>query len=133
MNQVHPDASLSAILARITTADMKYRLYSNSPTVDRAAALGDFTESAGTGYAAQTVVAADWVHDSVVAHNASRTANDIAFTCSGGSYTVNGYYITDSAGAILLGACAFGVGIVVDALNPLILSPKWGDLSKFSS
>lgn len=134
MNQIHPDVSLTPILTRITAfGNMHYHLYSNALTVDRSNVLGDFTECSSAGYALVAVAPGDWATDSLVAHNASRSAPDIAFTASSGSYTANGYYITDSADAVLLGCATFPSTVTIDPSNPLILTPKWGDVSKFSS
>jgi len=134
MNLIHPDASLIPILDRELAVDIVYRLASaigGTPGLD--SVLADFTQSAGTGYVAVTISLADWLMDSIVSRNASKTAGDISFVCSSGSYSVVGYYITNAGNTELLGFVEFPASVTVDGSNPLIVTPKWGAKSKYAA
>jgi hypothetical protein len=93
---------LTDLIAGGNFSAMKCRLYSNNNVPDNADVLGDYTESAFTGYAA--VALSGWSASAVAAHVASTTAAVATFTLSSGTGTVYGAYLTNSAGTRLYAA-----------------------------
>ena len=137
MHQIHPDASLVELLARMAAADFHYHLYTNNFTPDRDTVLGDLTEQGvGDGYAIVTVAAADFTASGVVAHHGSIVASPIAFTvaAAGGPWTIYGYFVTDTGDAELLACGLFDAApLTVAEFESVLVTPIFGDQSLFSS
>lgn len=96
-----PSAGANEILTRAlnkgATGDVKLKLFTNNLTVGDGNVVGDVTESTGTGYAAETLAGASWT---ITGDQASYA--QVTFTYTGAEANVYGYYITNSAGTILL-------------------------------
>lgn len=134
MTTVYPDGSLVGILLRIVNAGVggvTFRLYTNDVTPGSATVLGDFTEAAFTGYAAQTLDETDFVITSVSGGIGSIVANIINFlNSSGGTQQIYGYYVTDSGNTKLISATRFDsapVNLANGSSQPVLptLSDTW--------
>lgn len=134
MQQIYPDEGLVSQLMRIMGDDVKYHLYTNDITPDRATVLADFTEAAFTGYAAVTVEAADFTIDGVSAHVGYIQAPPITFTNgSGVDQDAYGYYVTDAGSTEVLAAGRFDAAPVTKADGDAwSVIPVWGDSSSLS-
>lgn len=99
---------LGCLVNSVTPSNLVVHLYSNNYTPVKASALGNFTESAITGYSAIsltganfTITAPDDSNDATATYNTSIT---FTFTASGSVY---GYYVTNTAGTTLVYAEQF--------------------------
>jgi len=93
-------AALDAMLADSQWATAKLKLFTNNVTPDNTFGTGSFTEATFTGYAAITLAA--WGASSLSAHIASSLQPKQQFTITAGSQNIYGWYITNSAGTVLL-------------------------------
>lgn len=135
MNQLHPDSALVPLLLNMVVNSVIFHLYT-APTVepDLDAVIGDFTEENTFSYAPITVDPADFTTQGVSGHQGFITAGDITFTPVGGAWTVYGYYVTDAVTGDLLAFGFFdGAPFVATSINPVVLTPKMGNNSKFSA
>lgn len=136
MNLIFPDACLVALLQRIANGDFHFHLFGNNHTPSPTTVLGDLTElGSGTGYAIQTVAAADFTLTGVTAHVGSITAADISFgPWSSGADVAYGYYITDTTNTILLAVARFdGAPLPAGTGNVIVVTPKLGDFSQYTA
>lgn len=129
MQQKYPDAALVPILQRFLAGDFHYHLYTNNLTPDDASVLGDFTEAAWGGYAAQTVVAADFSLTGVSAHVGGVTGLPVTFTnSSGGDQSAYGYYVTNTGNTQLLACARFDAAPVLKHnTESWLVIPTFGD------
>lgn len=108
-----PNVGEVEMLKRIVgeaTGDVTLHLYSNAITPAEADVVGTYTEVSGNGYAAVTLNGTWTFTDGIVDTNeASYPEEEIVFSVGTGA-TVEGYFITDSGGTILLWAEKFSDG-----------------------
>lgn len=95
-NLIVPTIALDAILNEILNGrtNLKLKLYSNNVTPDASVTNSSFTEVAGGGYAAITLVFANWTITGGVASYPLQTFTFTGPTNSPG--TIYGYYIVDT-------------------------------------
>lgn len=113
-----------------TNGDVKLRLFVNDVTPSDATVLANLTEMSTLGYAAKTLATGSFTV-SLVSTTAKATYAQQVFSFTAGTeVTVYGAYITDAAGAILIGAERFLASITVsqdgDQINvtPELTLPK---------
>jgi len=83
----------------------KLKLYANDYTATNGSSVGNVTECAVSGYAAITLAAGTWtVSTSAAITTANYAQQTFSLTTAGSAY---GYYVTNSAGTILLWAERF--------------------------
>ncbi len=135
MNQIYPDQGLGQWLLKMTQfSTLRFHLFVNNVAPTNATVLADLTEESTGGYAAVDVIAAAWASYSVTASVGTALAPPISWTPVATTWTTYGYYITDVAGTILLPVARFDAApITTTAGNPLLLTPKISDFSKFTS
>jgi len=108
MRLIVPDASLIPMMLRVIgmgESEVKYRLFTNNHTVTQSTLLSNLTEAAWSGYAAVSVVPADFTIQSQAGHLGTIIAPPIQFgNSSGVSQGVWGFFVTNVAGDILLWA-----------------------------
>jgi len=106
MALVVPDASIDRLLEQIVNKtavqDLVCRLYSNDYTPVAGSVVGNFTEVSGSGYAAISLTASEWV---VATQDNAHPAISFEFTSSFG--TVYGYYLTEATSGLLVWAERF--------------------------
>lgn len=135
MHQIYPDAGLDGFLLRMLDPSLKYHLFSNNVTPDRATVLGDLTEISGGVTSPITVALASFSLSGIANHVASRLAAPIAFVNGSGSpANAYGYYVTDAASAILFACARFDSAPVSKADgDSWQVTPIIGDFSSLSS
>lgn len=135
MHQIHPDEGLTELLKRIAEGFLKYRLFTNNITPGPASVFADFNEvTGGTGYAAQTYDEADFTAEGVAGHIGSITATDVVFSVASSSYSVYGYYVTDSANTKVLAAGRFSdAPRTLDSTNPISIPAKLAINARYTS
>ncbi len=135
MHQIYPDEGLIQLLQRLVTASVRYHLFVNNVTIDRGTVHGVMTEQGGgSGYVAVDVVAGAWTASGITSHIGSLVAPPISFTPVGASWTLYGYFVTDSGLSDILWAANFdGAPITVPDGTPLLITPIVGDFSRYSS
>ena len=86
----------------ILSADLKLKLFSNNYQPNKNSVIASFTEVTGGGYTSKTLATASWTFTSSGLAIATYTAQTFSFTGTiGGSGSVYGYYVTDTAGTTL--------------------------------
>lgn len=137
MHQIHPDASLIPLCKRLVYQDVHYHLFSNNITPDADTELADLTEySSGTGYAVQTVAAADFASEGVAAHIGTLMASPIAWTITpdAGNPNCYGYYATDTTDTYLLACGRFDdAPVVLTSGGVISVTPIFASQSRFTS
>jgi hypothetical protein len=120
------DRLLLYMVNRLAPDDVKYHLYSNNHTPAAADSLSNYTELAGGGYSAQTATGSGW-STAPVGGIETATAPDLTFSLTS-SFTVYGYFVTDSGGTHLLWAELFTGGPITFASlgGTLTLTPTIG-------
>ena len=98
---------LENTLGKTAPSDWTLHLFKTDVTPSGASVVGDFTESDGAGYSAQTMSPADWTigTDGASGKKAQNVKETFTFTAGA---TVYGYYVTNAAGTVLIGAENFG-------------------------
>jgi len=135
-------AAIAALPDYWGETDNKLRLMQNNPSISSTTVVGDLLEADFGGYAAKTATAGAAVVNDPLTGNILLRIPDIAggwdFLTSGTTnlpQTIYGAYVTDAAGAILLGAVKFPTPIVltataqivqVDDLNWVLTNPPLG-------
>lgn len=104
------EGEIAELESLLKSKDRVLHLFKNNVTPDAASTVATFTECAFTGYAAITLVAANWPTPTTngTTGKAESTYAEQSFTVTtadGESYY--GYYITDAAGTKLLRAERF--------------------------
>lgn len=104
-----PDTGEVEMLKRIlnfsATGDVKLHLYANNYTPVEGSAIANFTECTAAGYAAKTLAGASWsIATTSGTSEASYAEQTFTFTAA---QTVYGYFVTNSAGTVLLWAELF--------------------------
>lgn len=96
-----PNAAKVVAANKFLDENLTLRLFSNNHTPAVGDTIASYTQVAGGGYAAKTLIVASW---SVVSGNptvATYAAQDFAFTgTTTAPGTIYGYYITDAANVI---------------------------------
>lgn len=135
MHQIYVDAGLDDFLLRMINPSLRYHLYANNVTPDRATVLGDLTEISGAVCSPITVALASFTLSGIANHVASRLAAPIAFVNgSGTGADAYGYYITDAADAILFAVARFDSAPVTKADGESWqVTPIIGDFSSLTS
>ena len=133
MNQIYPDAGLVQWLQRMAVGNFHFHLFVNNLVPNKTTLLAGLTEAAWAGYAAITVNAADFALTGVAGHVGTILAAPIAFTNgSAGSQSAYGYYVTDTADAILFAVALFDAAPVAKIVgDSWIITPVIGDFSQF--
>lgn len=130
------DAVRAAIAAAVAgladywgETDNKMHLMQNNPAITAATVVGDLTEADYGGYAAKAATAAAAVFTDPLTGNLiiriPDPAGGWAFASTGTPpanvpQTIYGAYVTDAAGAILLGAVKFADPITITAAGQII-------------
>lgn len=99
---IFPNAAEVKALQRVLDTNVTLKLFSNNLTPDEATTTGSFTEVVGGGYAAKTLVVANWVITPGapgVALYAVQAFNFTGVTNAPG--TIYGYYVVDTDGVTL--------------------------------
>jgi|SRR6056297_2402172 len=108
-----PDVGEVELLSRAlnlnTPDDVVLHLYTNDKTPAEGDVAGDYTESTGAGYSAQTLTGASW---SVTTTTGTTTGEypQVTYTYTAAEPNIYGYYVTNSAGSTLLWAERFSDG-----------------------
>lgn len=89
------------------------RLFTNSPTINHSLILSGVVEGSWTGYAGATL--SGWPVSTLDAtFHAQSQASEVVFNnTSGSSQTVIGYFITDAANTVLIGAENFATPLTL--------------------
>jgi hypothetical protein len=107
---------LEAALGKTAAGNLKLKLFVSNTTPAHTDAVATYTEMSTQGYAEKTLTTSSWGAASAGTGSGTATANKASiayaqqtFTAdgTGGSTTVYGYYITNSAGTVLVGAERF--------------------------
>jgi hypothetical protein len=112
--------------------DAKFKLYTNNRTPNASDTPGLYVEASFTGYAAQTP--ASWT--------VSGPTSDGHFQATGAAVTYTnlgtgatppffGYFVTNAAGTVFLGAQLFSAPITLGPGQSFVLTPLIQDISEF--
>jgi hypothetical protein len=113
MGLVVPNDVINSILDTFLASNVLLKLFSNDYSPAKDDVLADYTEVTGGGYAAITLVAADWsvtTADQCVASQTEKTFTFTGATTAPG--TIYGYYVTNAAGTVLLWAERFSSSVL---------------------
>lgn len=120
-------AEVIAATQFLKTGDLTLKLFSNNVTPAEGNTAASYTEVAGGGYVAKTLVAANWTITSGDPTTGTYAAQDFAFTGpTNAPGTIYGYFIVDGSN-VLRGEERFGAGVVpfTPVLGSLIrITPK---------
>lgn len=135
MDLLFPNDGLVEQLTRILNGTVKYHLFTNNVMPTLADTVSTYTEAAWTGYAAVSKTFSDFTINGVSGNLGFAIASPIAFSnSSGSSQAAYGYYVTDSAGAILLAAARFdSAPVSIPNGGSTSVVPVWGDYSQLSA
>ena len=130
MALVAPNVGVQEILRRAlnysATGDVKLKLYQSNTTPGETDTTSTYTEATFTGYAEKTLTGASWTVTNADPSEASYAEQ--TFTSSAGSQNqaVYGYYVTNSAGTVLLWAERFTDGpyTIVNNGDAIKVTPK---------
>ncbi len=102
--------ALNLILNKATAEDLSLRLYQNNITPAETDTAATYTVASFTGYANQTITAANWTVSGTAPTQAA--APQATFTSSAGSQNqpIYGYYFISPTGTILMWAERFSDG-----------------------
>jgi hypothetical protein len=107
-NVVYPDAGLIFMLQQIVASNLHLHIFTNNVTPSDSTTLGGLTEAAWTGYALETLSSGSFVSLGVGAHVGTLAYPTVTFTNGSGSpVSAYGFYITDTANAILVSCGLF--------------------------
>jgi len=109
MDNIYPNEGLTEVWSRfIAQEQLRLHLFVNNFTPDHATVLADLTEASWTGYAEETIDAADIVTNALLGDIAIMTLRAYSFAnSSGGDVDSWGYYITDDGNTKLIQAVRF--------------------------
>lgn len=135
MNLIFADEGLEILLARLATPSVQVHLFTNNITPTRNTVLDDLDLAVFTGYAAVTVLLADFVLSGVTAHTGFLIAAPVAFlNSSGAPVSCYGYAVTEVGGAELLAAARFDAAPISKADGEsFLVTPILGDFSQFAA
>ena len=125
-----PNVGVQEILKRAlnfsATGDVKLHLFQNNYTPIETSTVASFTESTWTGYAIKTLTGASWTCTNADPSEASYGIQTFTSTAGSQNQANYGYYITDSANAILLWAELFTDGpyTIVNNGDTISVTPK---------
>jgi hypothetical protein len=108
-----PDVGEVELLSRAVNLtspdDCVLHLYTNDKTPAEGDTVADYTESTGSGYAAETLTGSSWT---VTTTTGTTTGEypQVTFTYTGAEPNIYGYYVTNNAGTTLLWAERFSDG-----------------------
>lgn len=100
--------TLSLMLNKTNPEDLILRLYTNNKVPSAGDSISSFVEASGSGYAANNLVANDWVIESGDPTIASYPQVTFGFTGSLGD--VYGYYVTQETSNVVMFAEKFSNG-----------------------
>jgi hypothetical protein len=126
---------LEAMVGKVAAGNLKLKLFTNNYTPADDDVVGDYTEmGAVQGYTDKTLAPASWNAGAAGSGVGTSLANKASITYpqqqwtfdgTGGSVTVYGYFITDAAGTVLVGAERFAAAQVVTTNGDTIkIDPK---------
>jgi predicted ATP-grasp superfamily ATP-dependent carboligase len=135
MDQIYPNEGLIQLLQAGITPKVTVHLYTTNTPPSPASTLGGFTEAGWAGYVAVDVLVAAFTFSSVVGNVASLQAPNVLFSNGSGSpVTAYGFYVTNSAGTLVLWAAQFdGAPITIPASGTYQVTPIIGNYSGLSS
>ncbi len=114
MTLLVPDVGEVELLKRSlnysATGDVKLRLYKNNVTPAEGDTVDTYTEGAATGYATKTLTGSSWNIATVVGVTTASYAEQTYTMTASTDSEYYGYYVTDSAGTILMWAELFTDG-----------------------
>ena len=93
--------SLSRIVNKTATGDVRLKLFSNNVTPGEATVLGDLTEVSGSGYTDKSLTGANWTVATDGSNNTTASYAKQSFALTGAA-TVYGYYVTTADGNTLI-------------------------------
>lgn len=131
---VFPDTALIYLLQKVVQPKLTYHLYRNNITPDVNSTLPLFAEAVYSGYAPIDVLASAWTFTQVSAHVGELKALDLFWSnTSPSSFSVYGYYVTDSTGTVLVAAAKFDNAPVVVPVGKYVqVTPMLGSFSGLS-
>lgn len=107
----------------VSDEDFILTLYTNSVTITPTSVAGDFTAATFTGSGTRTMERADFADATSVGGKGSISlASPLTWTCTAGSETVRGYFVT--AGGTLQWAEAFAAGFPMVSGAVLTFTPS---------
>lgn len=126
---------LEAMVGKVAAGNLKLKLFTNSHTPAGDDDVSDYTEmGAVQGYTAKTLTTSSWNAGAAGTGTGTSLSNKASITYAqqtwtadgtGGSQTVYGYFITDSAGTTLVGAELFSAPVTFGTLGDVIkIDPK---------
>jgi hypothetical protein len=116
------EQTLLEAMLETAAANLKLKLFVSNTTPAETDTVATYTEMSTQGYAEITLTAATWAAaaagtgtGTANSNKASKAYAQQTFTAdgTGGSTTVYGYYITNSAGTVLIGAERFATAKVM--------------------
>lgn len=107
-------------------------VYTNDYTPNRDVELGDLTEGAWPGYAAQELDASGWTDPQTLDGQAVSWYHPapVEFTFTSGTATAYGFYVTDYAGTTLLWVQRFDAPLIGNSSVPIPVRPAFGARSQ---
>jgi hypothetical protein len=133
MDIIYPDNELVYLsLNGVGANGVYYHLRANSYTPTLSDTLSNYTEVNLVGYAAINIPLASWNITQVANHQAIVQAPAISFTCTTGSATVYGYYVTDYSNTYLLLTTNVSTPYTLTATTPVVITPILGSYSEYS-
>jgi hypothetical protein len=134
MNQLYPDQGLIRLLTRLVGTDLSFRLFNNNVTPDLSTTFASLVEETTGGYSPITVHVGDFTLSGVTSHVGTIIAPPISWVPSGATWNTYGYFVTDVSASILLAVARFdSAPITTTSGNPLLVTPKFSDFSRFAA
>ncbi len=92
---------------------LSLRLYSNNVTPDESSSLATFTQVTGGGYAAKSIVSADWTWTPGDPTVGEAPEQEFAFTgATDAPGTIYGYYLVDTVTGLYIGGERFTASVL---------------------
>ncbi len=108
-----------------TNENYTLKLYSAvSPALDEDSVAGDFTEASFGGYAAKTLLRANWNTATTVSDKATSTYNAAQTWTASSAQTILGYYVLGATSGVLLWAESFPSAVAVAVSDIVSVTPK---------
>lgn len=126
---------LEAMVGKVAAGNLKLKLFTTNVTPGDADTVASYTEmGAVQGYSAKTLTTSSWNAGAAgtgtgtsLSNKASITYAQQTFTAdgTGGAQTVYGYFITNNAGTVLMGAEKFAAPVAFTTSGDVIkIDPK---------
>lgn len=109
------------------TGDVKLKLFQSNTTPGETDTTATYTEATFTGYAEKTLTGASWTVTNADPSEASYAAQTYTSSAGSQNQSVYGYYVTNSAGTVLLWAERFTDGpyTIVNNGDTITVTPKF--------